>query len=463
MDRIAPKATGRNRGWKIALGCLLVWSSLGIATGPGATSAQESSEIRFAFWGDPAEEAAYQRVIAEFEAERPDVDMTAVYTPDKGDYETKIATSFAGGDPPDIFLINFRNFGQYAARGALEPVGPYLESSESLNLDDFYQLPLEAFRYRGGELTCMPQNISSLVVYYNVDMFQASGVPLPANDWTWEEFVTAAAALTQDHNGDGVTDQHGLAVDPSMIRYAPFIWGAGGEIVDDIDNPTTLTLDTPEALEGINWFITLGATGHAVTPTEAEVLAVDNESRFMNGRAAMLMQSRRVVPTLREIDGFAWDVAPLPIGKQRATVLHSDAFCMASATEDKDAAWAFIEFAAGHTGQTVLAETGRTVPSMISIAESDTFLKGSAVGGAIGVGLPPANSKAAYLDTIPEMRRVPSVSTWPEVEDAFNIAFQRAFYVEIDVEGAIEVATFKSRDAFARAQEEERERSGEGG
>ncbi|MGH2534037.1 MAG: ABC transporter substrate-binding protein [Thermomicrobiales bacterium] len=461
MSTFLKGGTRKGRVHNVLLGVLLVLSSLGIGYSVDRASAQDSTEISFAFWGDPAEEAAYQRLISEFREVRPDIDVRATYTPSQVDYYTKVATSFAGGDPPDIFLINFRTFGQYAARGALEPVGPYLEASEAIAAEDFYQLPLDAFRYRGGELVCMPQNISSLVVYYNRDMFQDNDVPLPTNDWSWDDFVVAATALTQDVNGDGVTDQYGLVVEPSIIRYASFIWGAGGEIVDDVDNPTTLTLDTPEALKGVNWFISLGATGHAVAPSEAEVLVEDNESRFMNGRAAMLLQSRRVVPTLRQIDGFTWDVAPLPTGNQPATVLHSDAFCMAADSEDKDAAWAFIEFAVGQEGQSILAETGRTVPSMISVAESDIFLKGSAVGGALGVGLPPANSEAAYLDTIPQMRRVPSVSTWPEVEDAFNVAFQRAFYVEIDVEGAIEVATFQSRDAFARAQEEERQRAEE--
>ena len=99
-------------------------------------------------------------------------------------------------------------------------------------------------------------------------------------------------------------------------------------------------------------------------------------SRFMRGGAAMFLQSRRPVPTLREIEGFRWDVAPLPVIEQPATVLHSDAFCMAASAENKEAVWAFIEYAAGPEGQAILAETGRTVPSMISVAESDVFVKG---------------------------------------------------------------------------------------
>ncbi len=411
---------------------------------PAASPVIAQEPVTFAFWGDPAEAAAYEEVIAGFADHAPGIDVEAQYTPGKSDYGKRISTAFAGGAPPDVFLINFREYGQYAASGALEPLGPRLGASDTIAREDFYELPLEAFS-RDGELICMPQNISSLVVYYNVDLFEAAGLPLPADDWTLGDFVAAAEALTIDEDGDGVNEVHGLVTESSLIRYAPFIWSAGGDIVDDVDHPTRLTLDTPEAREAIAWFMNLGAGGHDVVPSEAEVLAEDDLSRFMNGRAGMFLQSRRVVPTLREIDGFRWDVAPLPQDEQPAGILHSDAFCMSADAADKDAAWAFIEYAAGPKGQEILARTGRTVPSMKAVAESPVFLG----GGDHGEASPP--SSRVFLDTIPHLRRVPSISTWPEIEDIFNAEFQRAFSGEIDPDTAIANVQTRSEDAFRRA------------
>ncbi len=438
---------------RVVLTALVLAGSLGVTAG-SAARAQDAQEVTFAFWGDPAEEDAYTKVIDAFSEATPGIEVDASYTPGQGDYQTKISTDFAAGNPPDVFLINYRRFGQYAARGALEPLGPRLRASETLEEEEFYPIVLDAFRYRGEELTCIPQNVSSLVVYFNQDLFEEAGVPLPAPGWTWDDFIAAAKALTVDEDGDGTIDQHGLGVEPSMIRYAPFIWAAGGEIVDDPDNPTKLTIDTPEAIAGIQWFMDLGIQNHNVVPTEAEVLAEDDESRFMNGTTAMLLQSRRVVPTLREIDDFTWDVAPLPVGPAgQVGILHSDAFCMAAEAEDKDAAWAFIEYAVGPEGQTVLAETGRTVPSLRSVAESPAFLGADLLPGVEAPGAAPASSEV-FLETIPQIRRVPSISTWPEVEEAFNTAFGRAFYEEIDLEGAIDVAQNRSEEAFQRAAEE---------
>ncbi|MGE3798684.1 MAG: ABC transporter substrate-binding protein, partial [Thermomicrobiales bacterium] len=169
--------------------------SIGAMTSREST-AQDTSTVRFAFWGDPAEQDAYLTVIEGFEAANPGISVEADYTPGQSDFYRKIATDFAAGDPPDIFLTNYRNFGQYAAAGALLPVEEYIQGSEAFDMEDFFIEPMDAFRYRGGPVSCMPQNVSSLVVYFNVDLFAANGQPLPASGWTWEEVIDAASALT---------------------------------------------------------------------------------------------------------------------------------------------------------------------------------------------------------------------------------------------------------------------------
>jgi multiple sugar transport system substrate-binding protein len=443
---------GRRLPW-LAVALLLIGS---LAT--GATQAQQappSGAISFSFWGDPAELKAYESVVAAFEAAQPSVDVQINHVPAADDFYAQLATGFAAGAPPDVFLINYRRYGQFAARGALEPLGPRLAGSAVLNEEDFYPEPLAAFR-RDGELICLPQNVSSLVVYYNRDLFDAAGVPYPTMGWTWDQFLAAAQALTKDLNGDGIVDQHGLGVENSLIRFTPFIWQAGGELVDDVDNPTRLTIDTPEARAGIQFFIDLSLV-HKVVPTEAEVLAISDEDRFANGTTAMLLQSRRAVPTLRTVQNFTWDVGPLPQAEAAAGILHSDAYCLSATSQNKDAAWAFIEFAVGPQGQPIAAQTGRTVPSLRSVAESPAFLGprgGVPTGSPLDRFAPPASSRV-FLDTIPQIRRVPSISTWPEVEDAFNTTLGRAFYGEIPVDQAITLAQSRAEDAFRRAAAEE--------
>lgn len=365
--------------------------------------------------GDPDETQAFIDVADAFEASQREIDVDLLQIAEREDLIARLSTSFAGGEPPDLFLMNYRYLGQFVSKGVLAPLEPYLASSSDLGAEDFYPEAMTAFKSDGAQ-TCMPQNVASLVTYYNRDMFERAGVKLPAEDWTWNEMVAAATELTRDIDGDGTVDVYGLGVDPEIIRVAPFIWSAGGEIVDDPDRPTHFTIGSLKAIRPLQAFLDLrGVAG--VTPTDEEAEAADFETRFLDGTLAMIMESRKVVPSFRTITDFRWDVAPLPVHRQAATILHSDAYCMTASSERKDEAWTFLEFALGPGGQRIATATGRTVPSLRSAAESDAFLDS---------GLP--KSSHVFLDAIGSMRAVPHIETWPEIEDVVNALLEEAYY-----------------------------------
>ncbi|MGH3142777.1 MAG: extracellular solute-binding protein, partial [Gaiellales bacterium] len=183
----------------------------------GGSSGEASGSISFLVFGDPPEINAYRTLIRFFEKAEPDIDVRLIEASDREDLLARLSTSLAGGAPPDLFLMNYRFYGQFAAREVLEPLESYAEDSEAFELDDFYPQAVDAFRW-DGEVTCLPQNISSLVVYYNRDLFRKAGVQEPRAGWTWDEMVEKAIALTRDENGDGNVDVYGLGVEPSLIR-----------------------------------------------------------------------------------------------------------------------------------------------------------------------------------------------------------------------------------------------------
>ena len=392
-----------------------------------------SSTVSLLVFGEAEELRAYRMLAEAFEEAHDDIDIELLEVADRQALLARLATSLAAGSPPDLFLINYRFLGQFAARGVLEPLQARLDASTVLAEDDFYDLALDAFRDSAGDLTCLPQNVSSLVVYYNRDLFEAAGVAEPAAGWTWQQMVSAAGQLTSG-------DQHGLGVEPSILRLAPFVWSNGAELVDDPERPTRLTLDTPEALEALERFLQLRAEG--VIPTQEESAAEDDEARFANGRTAMLLQSRRVTPQMRQITDFEWDVAPLPVLAEPAGVLHSDAYCLTKDSPDKDAAWTFLEFALGEEGATLVARTGRTVPSLKSVAQSDAFLDPASA---------PANSEV-FLDTIPAIRALPTISTWPEIEDVTGTILAEAREAGTPAAEVARRLDDATRDLFARAE-----------
>jgi multiple sugar transport system substrate-binding protein len=400
----------------------------------------ESQAVTFMTSGDPAERAAYEDLVNAFEENHPDIDIEITHIPSDRDYRTRLVTDFAAGTATDISLMNYRRVASFAANNLLESLGPYLQESELIHQEDFFPATIEAF-YWQGDIICIPQNISSLVVYYNEDLFDAAGVDYPADKWTWDDFVATAVALTKDTDNDGTIDQYGLGVDPSMYRLAPFVWQNNAVFVDDINHPTRLTLSRPPTLEALQWFVDLRQV-HGVAPDRVEEESMDSESRFIAGITAMFLDSRRGTPTFREIEAFSWDVAPLPNGESSAGILHSDAYCMSASTENKEAAWQFIEFANSIEGQTIIAQSGRTVPSLMSVAESDVFLEPD---------LPPKRSYV-WLDNAAIMRRVPVISTWQEIETVASEEVERAFYGEITAKEAATLAVQRTEEYFLIAK-----------
>lgn len=451
----APRARGTRRPrWRRALALA---AALGVTAGACGTGGDGTSdgggdgtaapgevvELSMLAFGSPEELLVYRDLAQAFEAENPDIRLRLVEAADRQDLATRLSTGFAGGNPPDLFLINYRTYGQYAARGVLDPVGPRLERSDVLSVDDLYAPALDAFTY-DGELTCLPQNISSLQVYVNLDQFADAGLEAPHEGWTWDDMVAAAEALTlPDADGDGLREQHGLGVEPSFIRLAPFVWSSGGQVFNDEADPTAIAMDDPAAIAALSDFMDLWWV-HDVVPSELEYEAEDNESRFANGRMAMVMGSRRSVPYFRTIESFDWDVVPLPVrGPEPANILHSDAWCLPADAPHGDAAWRFVEYAVGPQGAPEVARSGRTVPSLRSVAESDAFLDPAQ---------PPASSQV-FLDAIPSIRSIPALSTWPEIEDAADLVLEIHLWREqVGPEEVVAELQEATADAFGRAE-----------
>jgi len=406
----------------LALLVAAVTALLAACSGETKPAKGAGNQISLQVFADPAETASYRAMIAAFEQQAPGSKVELRPVGKQKDHMARLATAFAGGDPPDLFILNFRRYGQFAGKGALAALGPEMTAEGSYRAQDFYETASEAFRYRGTQY-CLPQNISSLVVYYNRALFQARKVPEPKDDWRLiEDFLPAAQQLTYLPSGGDFRQQvHGIGFEPSLIRQAPFVWMFGGGLVNDIHRPSLMMLDRSRAVAALTWLRAL-RTREGVSPSQAEVQAEDLESRFAAGRLAMLLQSRRYTAALRELDQqgqkLDWDVAPLPSLGKPVTVLHSDGYCMAKASKNPKLAKAFVAFALSDLGQSILAKSGRIVPSRISTASSPAFLDATQK---------PARAKV-FLDAIPHMRRTPNSAAWHEVESKADTLLEEFYY-----------------------------------
>ena len=88
------------------------------------------------------------------------------------------------------------NFNDIDNQDALLNLDPFLDADSTIEEGDFYPAVLDAFTAQG-QLWGLPGQINITLIEFNKDLFDAAGVPYPTNDWTTEEFLNAAVALTQ--------------------------------------------------------------------------------------------------------------------------------------------------------------------------------------------------------------------------------------------------------------------------
>ena len=186
--------------------------------------------------------------------------------------------------------------------------------------------------------------------------------------------------------------------------------------MDNESNPTQLTLDEPVSLDALQWFVDLQVVEGVVPDAAAE--SAETSQSFFNGTLGMIFNSRRGVPTYRTIDSFTWDVAPLPFSRRPAGILHSDGYCMAAATENKDAAWTFIEFAnsARRAINRCAIRTHRTLTAVCSGIRhsSSILLSHQPTVGSLSIA-------SRRWDVMPIM------STWIAIEETAGNEIERAF------------------------------------
>lgn len=394
---------------------------------PAATAAPAASgTVVWMVSGDNIEFDAYKRIAAAFEAANPRIKVDLVYIPASGDYRNRLDADIASGAPADVVFMNYQRYAPFAAKNQLAPVGDYLARSTVVKESDYYPAALNPLKWQG-KTWCIPANMSSAVIFYNKKLFDEAKTAYPKENWSWDEFVTSARAISHDDNRLGRI--YGYGTEISLFRVAPYVWSAGGEIVDSADAPTKLTLDSDKAMTAIQRYIDLQVKYQAAPSAVAEK-AEDSLTRFMNGKLGMYMDSRRVVALFRDTikDSFDWDVVALPSQGQTVSILHSDAYCMPAGGKNKDAAWKLIEFAAGPQGQTTMTQIGRLVPSLRAIAESPVFLDPK---------VKPANSKV-WLET--PLRAVPINKNWPAIETAITKELEKAYYGVQPVKDAVQTA-----------------------
>ena len=400
-------------------------------------TALAQTNVTFMAWGSPEELKVWQTIADEFNETNPDINVT-VDVSDWEAYFNKLQTLFAGGTPPDVFAMDAPLYPDWQSRGVLKNLQPYLDAEPEV-LDGFYPVTLQAYETEEGYFG-LPRDFQTVVLYYNKDMFDAAGVEYPTDDWTLTDLREAALALTEDTDGDGTTDQWGFWADmyDMELFWGGAIWGSGGQVISD-DYTETLLAEDPARDVWTMISEMMFEDGSMPDTGEAEQYGYDI---FLAERAAMTTIGHWVVPEYTA-QGINFDVAAFPAGPEaRATSVNSAGFVIAEASPNADAAWEFVKYAVGPSGQTRLAELGFAVPVLQSVAESPVFLEQA--GADI--------NQQVYLDALEYAVPKPSFKGYGEWSAAVGDTLALVWSGDLSIDEALDELVPQADDVLAANQ-----------
>jgi multiple sugar transport system substrate-binding protein len=258
--------------------------------------------------------------------------------------------------------------------------------------------------------------------------------------WTLAEF--GAAATFASRRGD----RRGVWIDPTLQGLAPFIYSGGGQVFDDDEAPTSLAFSDDSTREALNETLAI-LRNAALTPTNAQLARATPVQLFKRGELAMVAGFRNLVPELRDVEDLDFDVLPMPVIEDRATVGDISGLCISADSEVTGDAADFIAYAVSDAAIATVASTGYIVPANTSVAASDDFL---------APDLEPANA-AAYNSSIRYMVVPPFIDQRDELVDAVTPLLERLVTAPgvLDLEETTEQIDQASRTILSPEEETE--------
>ncbi len=337
-------------------------------------SAQEIITLRLVDWAGTDEITIDEKTIEAFEKMYPNIDV--LYEPNPGhQYEEKILTGLAADEPPDVFLLDSKLIPTFSNKKVLLDLIPYI-SKLKVDTSQWFSNVFNIAR-RKSSLYAFPKGFTPLMVYYNKRLFKEAGIPFPVSDWTWNDFLRIAQNLTKDNDYDGTPDQYGTTFSNHYYYWIPWIWSAGGDVVDSGGTHATGFLNSHETETVLQFLIDL-RNKYKVAPSVGTWVQEEKTGAitalFANSKIAMNVDGHWRMPKyVKYIQEGSLDIgiAPLPHhpSGRKVNVMYESGWCVPVNTKHPEEAVLLASFMAGEVACRIRSVGRLEIPANIKVAQ----------------------------------------------------------------------------------------------
>ncbi len=320
----------------------------------------------------------FQREQAAFEA-LTGIKVGAEQIPEQQQRQKMVVEFASGRTSFDVAFVAPHVHKRLTAKGGwladLRPMiaDPKLTAPE-FDVADFPDGIVRTMAQRDGSLTMLPINVDHWIMFTNAALFAARGVEVPGS---FPAILEAARKLNDPAHGVAGCVMRGLK-NANTLVWVSMLIGYG---VDAVGPDGRLNTDGPEAIEAAKLYQALAREAGPVGMVGFNW--PECQSSFAQGRAAMWFDTNGLFvpledPTRSKVVGqVGYSVMP-PGPVAHRVGLTSDALAISASSRKKEAAWLYLQWAAGKSMQArQLAE---------------------------GIGAPPRSSAYAALAGMPEAK-----------------------------------------------------------
>jgi multiple sugar transport system substrate-binding protein len=294
--------------------------------------------------------------------------------------QDKLITAVRGGEGPDVVSVDSAWNAGLAAAEILSDVTDRFTGIR----DQFFPGPVKTGDYLGRQYA-VPWYTNNVALYYNRTLFADAGIQAPPA--TWDELVEVGKALTTG-------DRYGLMLGAGgfgSFLWWPFAWQNGASLISA--DGTKAEFGSEAGLEAWRFYSDLYLT-HKIVPEEIKSAGESWDqvfAPFIQQRVGMMMSGDWATFAINEgAPDLDFGVAPLPRGKEAATVIGGYNLAIPTTSERADAAWDFVEWMTAAEQEWILQGYNR-IQARADIVETEyatqdpvlqVFIEQAAVGRA---------------------------------------------------------------------------------
>lgn len=308
-----------------------------------ATSAENPVTITFVRTGTPEIlHGIFDSIIADFEKENPDikVDMQDLGW---GDAEKSLQVWASSQTLPDVMYHLPGTIFDLASKGLVVDLNTYMDDELK---NDIYDSLLTAGQYEGKQYV-IPCGATSLLLWYNTEIFEQAGLD-PANPpKTFEELVDAAKTITEKTGIPGIGMYGKSAGGETSFMYESFYAAASGK---NSWNPETQQYTYDDAANkdaAVSALKVMQDLTEYAQPSVVEYSRFDTRTLLRDGKVGMVLDVINMANQVTdELDNGKVKVAQLPAGasgKQLSAINMGGWFIPANSKHPEEA-WRFLRY-----------------------------------------------------------------------------------------------------------------------